>query len=54
VLRSYFSRLPRGLAAFSTRAAEASTLSDLVELKRELARTTMPGLRGRLFRQRWT
>jgi hypothetical protein len=54
ILRSYFARLPNDLAAFSARAVQATSLDELVQLKRELARMPRPGLRGKLFRQRWT
>jgi hypothetical protein len=54
VLRAHFARLPNVLADFSARAERVSTLHELVQLKRELARTRRPGLRGKVFRQRWT
>jgi hypothetical protein len=54
ILRDSFGRLPDALADLSTRASQASSLHELVQLKRELALRPLPGLRGKVFRQRWT
>jgi hypothetical protein len=53
ILRQYFSRLPNELNEFSTRAAAASTLGQLVQLRTELSFVPRPGRWSKFFRQTW-
>ena len=44
ILRSYFAKLPEPFAAYIARAATRTSLSELIELRLELARETRPRL----------
>lgn len=53
ILRDYFARLPAALTGFSARAAAATSLDELVQLRLELAAAPDPGRWSRLFKRSW-
>ena len=53
ILRTYFERLPEQFSGYRARAADTSSLSDLLTLRQELAREPAPGIWARLFGRSW-
>jgi hypothetical protein len=53
ILRRYFARLPENFPDYAARAATASSLEDLIQLRKELAREPAPGMWAKLFRRSW-
>ena len=53
MLRTYFERMPEDFSGYRARAAEMTSLSDLIALRQQLAREPAPGFVARLFRRSW-